>query len=88
MKLLICGSECTVDPWELMRWIVCKHHRYGERLTACADYFGYKHGVLRPRSIDLTQPVLTRSLLVDLITKDGTHTFNCKYLTHITINEP
>lgn len=87
--LYICNCSTIIGEWDLMRWIVKKHFEYGKRLTARAVYCGAElRGILRPRSIDRTQTELTRSTLVDLITKDGTHTFNCKYLTHITINEP
>lgn len=87
--LYICNCSTIIGEWDLMRWIVKKHFEYGKRLTARANYHGAElRGVLLPRSIDRTQPELTRSTLVDLITTKGTHTFNCKYLTHIEITHP
>lgn len=83
--LYICNVQTILGEWDLMRWIVKKHLEYGTRLKARATYCGAElRGILRPRSIDRTQPELTRSTLVDLITNEGLRTFNCKYLTHIT----
>lgn len=86
--ITICSGTYTLDQWELLRWIVQKTLQ-GQKLYAKGTWAG-KHisGQLLPHSIDRTQPELTRSTLVDLITTKGTHTFNCKYLTRIEITNP
>lgn len=83
LTLYICNGINTLDEWDLLRWIVLKTLA-GTELYAKAEWAG-KHisGRLLPHSIDRTQHSLTRSLLVDVITDDGTYTFHCKCLTHI-----
>lgn len=62
-----------------------KKNLTGSQLTATAVYKGKSlSGQLRPHSIDRTQVELTRSCLVDLLTVEGTFTFNCKHLISIT----
>lgn len=84
ITLIICGGTYMLDPWELMRWIVQKTLQ-GQKLYCKGTWAStFISGQLLPHSIDRTQPELTRSTLVDLITNEGLRTFNCKYLTHIT----
>ena len=82
----ICGFPNILDTWELIHWITAKTLT-GSKLTASAFYHNtYLKGQLLPHSIDGTQFELTRSLLVDLITPQGTYTFNCKHLTDIELD--
>lgn len=89
ISLEICYCRCELEPWELIRWIVTKHHEYGHRLKASVQdisFFGEREGILRPHSIDRTQHEQSRSLLVDILTKDGLLTCHCKNLTRIWID--
>ena len=84
LNVNICGFLNIVDPWELMHWIT-KKILAGSQLTATAVYMGKSiSGKLKPHSIDRTQVELTRTCLVDLLTVEGTFTFNCKHLIDIT----
>ena len=88
ITLTICGGTYTLDPWELLRWIVQKTLQ-GQKLYAKGTWAGKRiSGQLLPRSIDRTQTELTRSTLVDIITNKGLRTVNCKHLTHIEITHP
>lgn len=88
ITLTICGGTYTLDQWELMRWIVQKTLQ-GQKLYCKGEWAGRRiSGKLLPHSIDRTQPELTRSTLVDLITNKGLRTVNCKHLTHIEITHP
>ena len=83
ITLTICGGTYTLDPWELMRWIVQKTLQ-GQKLYAKGTWAGRRiSGQLLPHSIDRTQKELTRCLHVEVLTERGTYTTHCKNLTHI-----
>lgn len=85
LHLTICGMPTILGQDDLATWIVRLHCRYGPHLQAKANFHGMKKGTLRPRSINRYYPELTGSNLVDLITDDGTYTFNNKFLTEISV---
>lgn len=75
----------TLDGWELLRWIVLKTLE-GTKLYAKGEWAGRQvSGQLLPHSIDRTQKGLTRCLLVDILTGNGTCTIHCRKLTHIDL---
>ena len=87
ITLEICGGSVTLGPWELMRWIVQKTILQGQTLYARGECAATPiNGKLLPHSVDRTQRELTRSLLVDILTDNGTYTINCKHLTLIYTN--
>ena len=84
ISLKICGCGVTLDPWELMRWIVQKTILQCQTLYASGECAATPiNGKLLPHSVDRTQYELTRSLLVDILTDNGTYTITCKHLTRI-----
>lgn len=85
LHLTICGLPTILKQRDLATWIVRLYCRYGPHLRAKANFHGEKKGALRPRSINRFYPDLTVSFLVDLITDEGTYTFNNKFLTEITV---
>ena len=83
ITLTICGGTYTLDPWELMRWIVQKTLQ-GQKLYCKGEWDGERiSGQLLPHSIDRTQPELTRWLYVDVLDELGTYTIHCKCITNI-----
>lgn len=83
ITLTICGGAYTLDPCELMRWIVQKTLQ-GQKLYCKGEWAGRRiSGQLLPHSIDRTQKELTRCLYVEVLTERGTYTTHCKNLTHI-----
>lgn len=83
ISLIICGGSFTLDPWELLRWIVQKTLQ-GQKLYAKGTWAGERiSGQLLPHSIDRTQRELTRCLYVDVLDERGTYTTHCKCITHI-----
>ena len=87
ITLTICGGTYTLDPWELMRWIVQKTLQ-GQKLYGKGTWAGRRNsGQLLPHSIDRTQKELTRCLYVEVLTERGTYTTHCKNLTHIDTHQ-
>ena len=83
ITLTICGGTYTLDPWELMRWIVQKTLQ-GQKLYCKGEWAGRRiSGQLLPHSIDRTQKELTRCLYVEVLTERRTYTTHCKNLNHI-----
>ena len=82
LTLIICGGEVTLDPWELMRWIVLKTLQ-GQKLYCKGSWAGSAiSGQLLPHSIDRTQKELTRCLYVDVLDKHP-YTTHIEKITHI-----
>lgn len=82
LTLIICGGSFTLDPWELMRWVVLKTLQ-GQKLYCKGSWAGSAiSGPLLPHSIDRTQKELTRCLYVDVLDKQ-TYTTHIERITHI-----
>lgn len=88
ITLKICGWTCELDPWELIRWIGIQTLFRNATLTAKAMYCNTElQGRLTLYSKNRFMPELSMTLLVNLLTPQGTYTFNCKHLTEIELDD-
>jgi hypothetical protein len=86
ITLKICGWTCELDPWELIRWIGVQTLFRNATLRATAFYCNTEiEGRLALYSKNRFMSELSSTLLVNLLTPQGTYTFNCKHLTSIEL---